>query len=127
MNENEIGKAIIGHAIKVHKELGPGLLESVYEIALEWILKESNLHVRRQICYPVIFRGQQFSDTFRIDLLVENKVILKLKSVENLHPAHLKQVLTYLKMTNLKLGYVLNFGERVMHRGVHRVINGRLE
>ncbi len=127
MNENDIGSIIVDQAVHLHKELGPGLLESVYEILLAYRLRQTGLKVRRQVRVPIEFDGIQFDEGFRADLIVNGKVIIELKSVENVHPAHKKQVLTYLKLTGLKLGYLLNFGAPVMKQGIYRIINGIIE
>lgn len=127
MNENEIGKIIVDSAVCLHMELGPGLLESVYETLLVHRLEKAGLRVRRQVGIPIVYDGIQFEEGFRADLVVEDKVIIELKSVEAIHKAHLKQVLTYLKLTGLKLGYLLNFGEAMMKNGIHRIINGKIE
>ena len=127
MNENEIGDKIIDTAIALHKELGPGLLETVYEVILAHKLKAQGLRIERQIAVPIVYDGIKFDEGFRIDLLVENKVIVELKSVEKLHKAHKKQLLTYLKLKGCKLGYVLNFGESLMKDGISRIINGDIE
>lgn len=127
MHENQIGKIIVDCAVKLHMELGPGLLESVYETLLAHRLQNAGLHVKRQAPIPIIFDGIQFDEGFRADLIVEDKVIVELKSVENIHPSHQKQVLTYLKLTGLKLGYLLNFGAPVIKDGIWRIINGKLD
>lgn len=127
MHENEIGKIIVDCAVKLHMELGPGLLESVYETLLAHRLQNAGLQVKHQAPIPIIFDGIQFDEGFRADLIVEDKVIVELKSVENIHPSHQKQVLTYLKLTGLKLGYLLNFGAPVMKDGIWRIINGKLD
>ena len=127
MTENEIGTVVVTTAIYVHRELGPGLLESVYEIVLAKQLRKKGLRVERQVVIPIVFDGETFEEGFRADIIVENKVILELKSVEMLHPVHKKQLLTYLKLTGLKLGYLLNFGEELMKNGIVRTINGVLE
>jgi len=127
MTENEIGKIIVDCAIKLHKELGPGLLETVYEVILAQALKKQGLKIERQISVPIIFDGLQFAEGFRADIIVDGKVIVELKSVETLADAHKKQVLTYLKLTGMKLGYLLNFGEGLMKNGITRIINGKLE
>jgi len=126
MNENEIGTLIVQTAIELHRELGPGLLESVYEVLLAHRLRQKGLRVERQAPVPIEFDGLRFEEGFRADLIVEGKVIVELKSVEQVHPAHKKQVLTYLKLTGLKLGYLLNFGAPVMKDGIFRIINGRI-
>ena len=127
MNENQIGTIIVEEAIRLHKELGPGLLESVYEVLLAHRLQQRGLQVRRQVPVSIIFGGHIFEEGFRADLIVEDKVIVELKSVEQVHPAHKKQVLTYLRLTSLKLGYLLNFGAAYMKDGIFRVINGKIE
>ncbi len=127
MNENEVGTLIVQTAIELHRELGPGLLESVYEVLLAHRLRQKGLRVERQAPVPIEFDGLRFEEGFRADLIVEGKVIVELKSVEQVHPAHKKQVLTYLKLTGLKLEYLLNFGAPVMKDGIFRIINGRIE
>jgi GxxExxY protein len=124
MNENEIGKIIVDTAISLHKELGPGLLESVYEVILAYELERSGLSVKRQVPVPIKYKGIKFDEGFRSDIVVENKVIIELKSVESISKAHKKQVLTYLRLTGYKLGYLLNFGEALMKDGISRIING---
>jgi len=99
MNENEIGSIIIETAVDLHKELGPGLLESVYEVVLMKLLTEKGLNIQRQVSVPIEFKGEYFDEGFRIDLFVNGKVILELKSVEKINAAHKKQLLTYLKLT----------------------------
>jgi GxxExxY protein len=126
MTENEIGSIVVDTAIRLHRDLGPGLLESVYETIMARLLEKTGLHVRRQVGVPIVFAGERFDEGFRADLIVEDKVILEIKSVEKLHPVHSKQLLTYLKLTNMKLGYVLNFGAELMKEGINRVINGYL-
>lgn len=126
MHENEIGTVIVQTAIELHKDLGPGLLESVYEVLLAHRLRQKGLRVERQVPVPIEFDGHRFEEGFRVDLIVEGKVIVELKSVEQVHPAHKKQVLTYLKLTGLKLGYLLNFGAAWMKDGIFRIINGKL-
>ncbi len=127
MNENEIGKIIVDTALLVHKEIGPGLLETVYEVILSYELERSGLSVKRQLSVPIEYKGIKFDEGFRMDILVENKVIIELKSVESVSKAHKKQVLTYLRLTGNKLGYLLNFGEALMKDGISRIINGNIE
>jgi GxxExxY protein len=124
MKENDIGTLVIEAAIAVHRELGPGLLETVYEAALARELSARGLKVARQVPVPITYKGVQFDEGFRADLIVENKVILELKSVERVTAAHKKQVQTYLKLTGCRLGYLLNFGENVMRTGITRCVNG---
>lgn len=127
MKENEIGKVVVDCAVRLHMELGPGLLETVYEVILAHMLQESGLRVLRQVPIPIEFRGIRFDEGFRADIVVEDKVILELKSVENVSKAHKKQVLTYLKLTGKKLGYLLNFGDELMKDGISRILNGHVE
>ncbi|MEZ5277267.1 MAG: GxxExxY protein [Opitutaceae bacterium] len=127
MNENEIGTIIIDAAIDLHRGLGPGLLESIYEVTLARRLEKAGLKVARQIPVPIEFEGENFDEGFRADLIVEGKVIIELKSIEKINPAHKKQLLTYLKLTGLKLGYLLIFGEALMRNGITRTINGSLD
>ena len=127
MNENEIGEIIVDAAVAVHRELGPGLLESVYEVILAYELKKRGLSVNRQVSIPIEYHGIKFDEGFRSDILVENKVIIELKSVESVNKAYKKQVLTYLRLTGHKLGYLLNFGEALMKDGISRIINGDIQ
>ncbi len=124
MTENEIGTIVIASAIAVHRELGPGLFETVYEVALAYELCERGLDVERQIPIPIEYKGIKFDEGFRADIVVEAKVILELKSVEQVTAAHKKQVQTYLRLTGCKLGYLLNFGEALMKHGITRCVNG---
>ena len=124
MNENEIGTIVIDAAIAVHRELGPGLLESVYEIILARELEDRGLTVERQVPVPIIYKGIRFEEGFRADMIVSGKVILELKSIERITAAHKKQVQTYLRLTGCKLGYLLNFGESLMKTGITRCVNG---
>ncbi|MCO5268224.1 MAG: GxxExxY protein [Brumimicrobium sp.] len=121
--ENEIATIILDQAFKIHRELGPGLLESVYERCLEYELIEAGLDVQTQVPVRMNYKEIIFDQGFRMDLLVENKVIIELKAVEKLAPVHYAQTLTYLKMTDLKLGLLLNFNVKLMKEGIHRVVN----
>ncbi len=127
MNENEIGQIIVDCAIRLHKALGPGLLESVYEILLAHELQKAGLQVKRQVGIPIEFDGFRFDEGFRADMVVEGRVIVELKSVETVTPAHKKQVLTYLRLTGMKLGFLLNFGAALMKDGIYRIINGEIK
>ena len=127
MKENEIGDVVVERSLYLHRNLGPGLLETVYEITLMRLLEKAGLSVQRQVPIPIEFEGEKFNEGFRADLIVEGSVLLELKSVERTSPAHKKQVLTYLRLTGMKLGYLLNFGEALMKDGITRVINGVLE
>jgi GxxExxY protein len=124
MRENDIGTQVLETAINVHRELGPGLLETVYEVVLARELSDLDLLVERQVQVPIIYKGIKFNEGFRADIIVEKKILLELKSVERIMPAHKKQVQTYLKLTGLKLGYLLNFGEAVLKGGITRCVNG---
>ncbi len=124
MTENEIGTLVVDVAVNVHKGLGPGLLESVYEAVLAKQLVKRGLNVCRQVPIPIVFDGDRFDEGFRADIIVNQSVILELKSIEQLHPVHLKQLQTYLKLTGCRLGFLLNFGESLMKNGIHRCVNG---
>lgn len=123
MTENEIGDIIVRTAIEIHRELGPGLLESVYEEILYHELTEKGLHCERQKLVSITYKKRKYSEAFRADLIVEGKVIAELKSVEEVHKSTPKQILTYLKLTNMKLGYILNFGAPLMKDGIKRIAN----
>lgn len=124
MTENEIGKIIIDAAIAVHRELGPGLLETVYEVVLAKELMGRGLQVKRQVSVPIVVRDINFDEGFRADLIVENKVIVELKSVQKINDSFKKQLLTYLRLSEKKLGYLLNFGDSYMKDGITRIVNG---
>jgi GxxExxY protein len=124
MTENEIGTIVVDTALSVLRELGPGLLETVYEIVLAYELQQRGLRVSRQVPISIRYKNMIFDEAFRGDLVVEDKVILELKSVEQASEAHKKQVQTYLRLTGCKLGFLLNFGEALMKRGIVRVVNG---
>jgi GxxExxY protein len=124
MTENEISKVILDSAIALHRELGPGLLECVYEVVLTHELQLRGLRVSRQVPIQIRYKGMIFDEAFRADLVVEEKVIVELKSVEQVSEAHKKQVQTYLRLTGCKLGFLLNFGEALLKRGITRVVNG---
>jgi GxxExxY protein len=117
---------VVDCAVKLHKSLGPGLLETVYEVVLARQLMRAGLAVERQKPIPIEFESMSFDEGFRADLVVNGLVILELKSIEKVHPVHKKQLLTYLKLTDLKLGYLLNFGDELMKNGITRIINGTL-
>lgn len=126
MIENEISRQIIGAAIEVHKQLGPGLLESSYEACLAYELRQLGLEVKTQVALPVIYKDVKLDVGYRIDLIVENKVIIEVKAVESLADIHTAQLLTYLKLTNLKLGLLINFNHVRVASGVKRILNGYL-
>ena len=123
MTENEIGTSIVEAAIKIHRELGPGLLESVYEIAMTHQLQQWGLFVQRQAPVAFEYQGLSFDEVFMADLIVERKVIVELKCVEKLNNAHKKQLLTYLRLTGIRLGYLMNFSEPLMKQGITRTVN----
>jgi len=123
MTENEIGKHVVDAAMRVHRELGPGLVETVYEITLAHELRQQGLRVERQVPVPVSYRGIRFDEGFRADLIVHDRVIVELKCVEALSNAHKKQLLTYLRLTKLKLGYLRNFSEALIKNGITRTVN----
>ncbi len=125
LNENQISRHIVECAIEVHRTLGgPGLLESVYEEALVWELEQRRLAVERQVKLPIPYKGKILASPLRIDLIVGGKVIVECKAVTAYHSVFEAQVLTYLRLTSLKLGMVINFGERIVKDGIHRVVNG---
>lgn len=124
MTENEIGAIVVDVAVKVHRALGPGLLESVYEAILVEELRSRGLSVERQVPIAISYRGLEFAEGFRADIIVENRVILEIKCVESVNYAHKKQLLTYLRLTGVKLGFLLNFSESLMKHGITRIVNG---
>ena len=126
MSENEISSKIIGAAIEVHKQLGPGLLESTYETCLAYELKQMELDVKQQQALPVVYKEVKLDAGYRIDLLVENKVIVEIKSVDALADIHTAQLLTYLKLKDLKLGLLINFNSVRVIDGLKRILNGYL-
>ena len=123
MIENEITEKIIGCAIKVHKNLGPGLLESAYQECLFYELKKAGIKVEREKPLPLVYERVKLDCGYRMDLFVENKVIVEIKSVESLNDIHLAQLLTYLKLNNNKIGVLINFNVLQLIKGVKRVIN----
>ena len=126
MNENKIGAIIVDEAVRIHKKLGPGLMEIVYEAVLARRLEKRGLVVERQKPVSIEFEENNFDEGFRADLIINGLVIIELKSVAKLAPVHKKQLLTYLRLTDLKVGYLLNFGDALMKDGVSRIINGTL-
>jgi GxxExxY protein len=123
MTENEIATQIVDAAYKVHTNLGPGLLESVYEAVLAYELEKRGLGVQRQVSIPVTYEGIRFDVGFKADLLVEQRVIVELKSVERSQPVHRKQVLTYIRLADLRLGLLINFGANLIKDGIARLVN----
>lgn len=123
MTENEISFKIIGVALEIHKNLGPGLLESVYENTLAYDLKEMGMEAKTQVALPLVYKEIKMDAGFRLDLIVENKVIIEIKSIETLAPLHFAQTLTYLKLSNLKLALLINFNTVKLKDGIHRIVN----
>ncbi len=126
MTENEIANIVFNAALKVHKALGPGLLESAYEECLFYELKEAGLKAEKQKPLPLIYKDIKMEIGYRVDIMVENKFVIEIKSVEALNDIHLAQILTYLKLSNCKLGMLINFNVTLLKNGVKRVINGTL-
>lgn len=124
MADNRFTSEIIGACIEVHKELGPGLLESAYEHCLVYELRNLGIYVEQQVMLPIIYKNAQLDVGYRIDLLVENEIILEIKAVKELEPIHTAQLLTYLKLKKLHLGLLINFNSIRVVDGIKRVING---
>ena len=124
MRENDVSAVVLDAAIAVHRALGPGLLESVYEVALAHVLRQRGLRVARQVPISITFEGITFDEGFRADLIVENLVLIELKSLERVAPVHKKVVLTYLRLSGLHLGLLINFGAPVLKDGYERLVNG---
>ena len=120
---NSITERIIRCAIEVHKELGPGLMESVYEVCLKKVLIDNGLDVKSQLILPVYFKGELLDKAFVLDLMVEDEIILELKSLEIILPVHEAQLVTYLKLSGKKLGLLINFNEALIKTGIHRIVN----
>ncbi|SHF51255.1 GxxExxY protein [Chryseobacterium sp. OV279] len=123
MTENELSYKIIGAAIEVHRNLGVGLLENAYETALAYELKQQGIDVQQQISLPLKYKEVTIENAYKIDLIVENKVIIEVKAVLELNPVFNAQVLTYLKLTNMKLGLLINFNSELIKYGIHRIVN----
>jgi len=124
MHENDVSAAVLDAAIAVHRTLGPGLLESVYEVALAHVLRQRGLAVARQVPISITYEGITFDEGFRADLIVENVVLVELKSLERIAPVHKKVVLTYLRLSGLRLGLLVNFGAPMLKDGFERLVNG---
>ena len=128
MTENELSKFIVNAAIEVHRTLGgTGLLESVYEVAMVWELQKSGLLVERQLIVPIVYKGITLATPLRLDMLIEKKVIVENKATTNYHSIFEAQARTYLRLLDLKLAMVINFGEKYVKDGIHRVVNGLQE
>lgn len=123
MKEQDLSYKVIGIALELHKNLGPGLLESSYENALAYDLRSAGLDVKQQHPMPFFYKEMKMDVGYRIDLLVENKIIIEVKSIENLAPVHYAQLLTYLKLSNLKVGLLINFNTKLLKDGIHRLVN----
>ena len=127
MKENDISGLVIDKCFKIHQGLGPGLFESVYESVLCYELGKANLKFERQVPISIIWENQIIDNSFYADVIVEEKLIIELKSIEKISAVHNKQLLTYLKLTGIKLGLLINFGEELMKSGITRLVNGKLE
>jgi GxxExxY protein len=121
--EESIGKAIVNAVYKVHKELGPGLLEKVYEICVEHELKKAGFKVKRQVDIPIVYDGITFNEGLRLDLLVEDLVVVELKAIETVNPVWEAQIISHLKLTKLKLGFLINFNVPIIKQGIRRFVN----
>jgi len=121
---NEIAATIVDAALKIHVALGPGLLESAYEPVLAYELQKRGLRVRRQEPFSIVYESLTVENAFRADLVVEEQVIVELKSVEAVHPVHKKQLLTYLRLSGKPLGLLINFGARLLRGGITKIVNG---
>jgi GxxExxY protein len=124
MTENDISREIVDTAFQVHTKLGPGLLETVYEVIMAHELKKRGMHVERQMPVPIVYEDLKFEEGFRADLVVNGLVVIELKSVDKLAKVHKKQLLTYLRLMDRKLGLLVNFGENLIKDGISRVVNG---
>jgi GxxExxY protein len=127
MTENEIATQVVDAAYHIHKRLGPGLLESVYEVILAHELKKRGLKTARQVAVPIVYDSLEFEEGFRADVIVEDNVIVELKSVESVSRVHKKQLLTYLRLADKRLGLLVNFEEELIRDGISRVVNGLRE
>jgi GxxExxY protein len=123
MTENELSKIVFNCALKVHQHLGPGLLESAYEECLFYELMKTGLDIQKQKALPLVYEEVKLDVGYRIDIIIENKLILEIKSVEALNDIHFAQLLTYLKLTNCKLGMLINFNVLLIKNGIKRVVN----
>lgn len=123
MTENELSNRIIGVAIELHKSIGPGLLESAYENALAFDLRQAGFDVKQQVPMPFVYKDVKLDVGYRIDLVVNDKVIIEIKSIEALAPVHFAQTLTYLKLSGLKLALLINFNSKLLKEHIHRIVN----
>lgn len=122
--EDAIARVVMDHCFDLHRNLGPGLFEVVYEVVLAEKLRQAGFAVQRQLPIPIVYEGMEFDEGFKADLIVDDKVLIELKSVEELHPRHFKQVLTYIRLRNYRLGLLINFGDALMKDGFRRIVNG---
>lgn len=123
MTENEISYKVIGTAIEIHKKLGPGLLESVYENVLAYDLRELGFEVKQQVPMPLVYKDVMMEVGYRLDMLVNNKLIIEVKSIDASAPVHFAQTLTYLRLSNIKLGLLINFNSKILKSNIHRIVN----
>jgi GxxExxY protein len=123
MTENEIAAIVVDVAFQMHTKLGPGLLESVYQAVMEYELRKRGLYVERQVPVPVHWDGITLEVGFRADIIAEHKVVIELKSVEEINPVHKKQLLTYLRLTDCRLGLLINFNTELIKHGIYRIVN----
>lgn len=123
-SENEIAAIVVDAAYQIHQQLGPGLLESVYEVLLAHELRKRGLEVERQLTIPIVWDGIRFEEGYRADLMVSSKVLIEVKSKEKVAPVDKKQVLTYLRLADKRLGLLINFGEELIKNGISRIVNG---
>jgi len=123
MHENEIARIVVDVCYQIHRKLGPGLLESVYVVLLLHELRKRGLQVEREVPIPILWDGIRIDVAFRADLIVNGKLIIEVKSVEKIAPVHPKQLLTYLRLADLRLGLLVNFGEKLIKDGIERVVN----
>ena len=124
MRENEVAKIVVDASLKIHKALGPGLLESVYQSVRAYELRERGLRVETEVAIPIVYGQVKLDTAYRADLIVDGCVLLELKSIEKISTVHKKQLLTYLRLADIKLGLLINFGEELIKDGIHRVANG---
>ncbi|HRH68455.1 MAG TPA: GxxExxY protein [Flavobacteriales bacterium] len=124
MSENEVSKHVVEAALAVHRELGPGLLESVYEHCIALELRKAGIRCEQQVALPVMYKEERLEFGFRMDLVVEDVVVVEVKATEAVHEVHFAQLLTYLKLSGKRLGLLINFNEVLLKRGVRRVVNG---
>lgn len=126
LKHDELSELIIKSAIEVHRELGPGLLESIYEMCLAHELRERGISVLQQLAVPIIYKGSRMPNDLRLDLLVDDRIIVEVKAVEEFHPVHQAQLLTYLRLTDKRVGLLLNFNSPTLLKGIKRMMNGYL-